>query len=388
MVTNLPLKAKLKWAKVVEAKDPKEKIQLMQEFLSLCPKHKGTEKLLSHVKRSISQLREKVEISENRRKGTRRGFFIEKSGAAQIVLLGPTKVGRSSLLNAVTNARPLVGENPYITQEPTPGMLPYQDIQFQIIEAPAIVSGAAEGKNGGNQTFDLARNVDGLIIMIDLSQDPVGQYQLISSELEKAQILKLSPEGEVKIKKRIYGVGIQFIWEGVLIECTVDQVVDLLKEYRIISALVIVRGKVTLDMVEDALYGSAIYKPTLILANKADLPNADGELIRLKEAVTDLEVLAISCMDPEGLGELLGKTAFRLLGVIRIYTKELGKEPSKIPFVTRDGATMEDLAKMIHSDFQKNFRYARIWGPNARFQGGRIGLSYKLRDGDIIEIHV
>lgn len=387
MVTNLPLKAKLKWAQVVAARDPEEKIQLMHEFLSLCPKHKGTEKLLSQVKRRISQLKEEVERSKSRRKGSRRGFLIEKSGAAQFILLGPTKVGRSSLLRAVTKARPFVGEHPYITQEPTPGMLHYQDIQFQVIEAPAIVPGAADGKGGGSQILGLARNADGLIIMIDLSQDPVGQYELVSSELERAQILRRRPEGEVEVEKRIYGAGIQFLWEGSLTNCTTNQVVDLLGEYRITSALVRVCGKVTLDMVEDALYGSAVYKPTLVLANKADLPGAEEAYRKLREAIPDFEVLAISCIEPEGLGDLLGGALFRLLGIVRIYTKELGKKPSKIPFVAREGVTVEDLAKMIHSDFLKNFKYARIWGPNAKFQGGRVGLSHVLRDGDIIEIH-
>jgi hypothetical protein len=245
VVTNLPLKAKLKWAQVVEAREPKEKIRLMQEFLSLCPKHKGTEKLLSQVKRRISQLKEELERSEIRRKGSRRGFFIEKSGAAQVVLLGPTKVGRSSLLGAVTKARPPIGEHPYITREPTPGMLPYQDIQFQIIEAPAIVPGAADGKGGGSQILGLARNADGLIIMVDLSQDAVDQYELVSSELEKGQILRQRPEGEAEVEKRIYGAGIQFIWEGFLVDCTANQVADLLREYRITSALVRVHGKVT-----------------------------------------------------------------------------------------------------------------------------------------------
>jgi len=388
VVTDLPIKAKLKWAQVAETRNPREKMRLMQEFVSLCPKHKGTEKLLSQVKRRIAQLKEEVEKSESRRKGARRSFFIEKSGAAQVVVLGPTKVGRSSLLNAITKARPLVGEHPYITQEPTPGMLLYQDIQFQMIEAPAIQSGAAEGRAGGSQILGLARNADGLIIMVDLSQNPVGQYELVSSELEKAQILRRRPEGEVEVEKRFYGSGIQFVWEGSLIDCTTNQVVDLLREYRIISALVRIRGNVTLDMVEDALYGSAVYKPTLVLANKADLPSAEEEFQRLREEVSNLEVLAVSCVEPEGLGDLLGGAIFRMLGIIRIYTKELGKEPSKTPFVAREGVTVEDLAKMIHSDFLKNFKYARIWGPNAKFQGGRVGLSHVLRDGDIIEIHV
>ena len=388
MVTNLPMRAKLKWSEVVAARDPKQKIRLMQEFLSLCPKHKGTEKLLSQVKRRISQLKEEVEKKERRRKGGRReGFFIEKSGAAQVVLLGPTNVGRSCLLRAITNAKPLVGAHPHTTQKPTPGMLLYQDIQFQIVEAPAIVPGAADGRAGGHQILGLARNADGLIVMVDLSKDPSGQYRFISAEFEKARILTQSPEGDVEVEKRTFGSGVQFIWEGSLVDSTTNQVIDLLQEYRITSALVRIRGKVTLDMIEDSLYGNPDYKPTLVLANKADLPGAEEGLRRLKEIISDLEVLPVSCTEPEGLSDLIGGALFRLLGIVRVYTKEVGKEPSKIPFVTREGETVGDLAKMIHSDFLKNFKYARIWGPSAKFPGARVGLSHVLRDSDIIEIH-
>ncbi len=248
MVTNLPMRAKLKWAEVVAARDPREKIRLMQEFLALCPKHKGTEKLRAQVKRRISQLREEVERAKKRRRGSRRGFFLEKSGAAQVILLGPTNVGRSSLLRVVTNAKPTVGDHPHTTRRPTPGMLPYQDIQFQLVEAPALVPGAAEGKGDGYQVLTLARNADGLIIMVDLSRDPVEQYRLVSSELEKARILIRRPRGEVEVLRRRTGSGIQFIWEGTLRDCTARQVVDLLREYRITSALVRVRGEVTLEI--------------------------------------------------------------------------------------------------------------------------------------------
>ncbi|MCD6263140.1 TGS domain-containing protein, partial [Candidatus Bathyarchaeota archaeon] len=84
---------------------------------------------------------------------------------------------------------------------------------------------------------------------------------------------------------------------------------------------------------------------------------------------------------------LLGEALFRLLGIIRVYTKEVGEAPSKVPLVLREGATVEDLAKMIHSDFLKNFKYARLWGPSAKFPGERVGLNRSLQDGDIVEIH-
>jgi len=203
MVTNLPPEAKKKWFEVTLTRNPQERIKLMQEFLSLVPKHKGTDKMVAHVRRQISQLREEIERKKRATKRRRApSYFIEKAGAAQVVILGPTNVGRSSLLRAVTNATPDVAPYPFSTRTPVPGMLSYEDIQFQLVEAPPIVEGASEGRADGFQILSQARNADGIIIMVDLTDDPVGQYRMVAEELEKSRILTVEPEGEVEIQRR------------------------------------------------------------------------------------------------------------------------------------------------------------------------------------------
>ena len=389
MVTNLPPQAKKKWFEVTLTRNPQERIRLMQEFLSLVPKHKGTEKMCAHVRRQISQLREEV---ERKRRAAKRGrapsYFPEKAGAAQVVVLGPTNVGRSSLLRAVTNATPQVAPYPFSTHSPVPGMLRYEDIQFQLVEAPPIVEGASEGRADGFQILSLARNADGIIIMVDLAEDPAGQYLMVAGELEKSRILTAEPEGEVEIQRRGHGSDIQFIWEGELEGCTADEVVGLLREYRIRSALVRISGRVTLNAVEDAVFGNAVHRPTLVVANKADVEGRPATLESLREAAELLEVVPISTLETQNLAETLGAKLFALLGITRGYTKEPGREPSRIPIVARRGLTVGDLAKTIHSDFYRRFKYARIWGPSAKFPGERVGLDRALADGDTIEIHV
>jgi ribosome-interacting GTPase 1 len=387
VVTNLPAEAKKKWFEVTLTRNPEERIRLMQEFLSLVPKHKGTDKMCAHVKRQISQLRQEV---EHRKRVAKRGrapsYFPEKAGAAQIAVLGPPNVGRSSLLRAVTNAAPLVASYPFSTRSPVPGMLPYQDIQFQLVEAPPLVKGASDGRADGFQILSLARNADGIIIMVDLSRDPTGQFLMVSDELENSRILTLEPMGEVEIQRRGHGSNIQFIWDGELEDCSADQVVQLLREYKIRSALVRIRGRVKIDAVEDALFGNAVYRPTLVVANKVDMGHAALE--GLAEASKPLEVFPLSALETPKLAYALGDKLFNLLGITRVYTKEPGREPSPIPIVARRGLTVADLAKEIHSDFYKRFKYAKIWGPSANFPGERVGSDRKLEDGDVIELHV
>ena len=389
MVTNLPAQAKKKWFEVTLTRNPEERSRLMQEFLSLVPKHKGTDKMCAHVKRQISQLREEIERKKRTTKtGRAPSYFPEKAGAAQVVVLGPTNVGRSSLLRAVTNATPQVAPYPFSTRSPVPGMLQYQDIQFQLVEAPPVVDGSSEGRAGGFQILSLARNADGIIVMVDLTEDPVDQYTMVAGELEKSRILTVEPEGEVEIQKRGHGRNIQFIWEGDLEGCTVDEVVGLLREYRIRSALIRIRGRVTLDAVEDAVFGNAVHRPTLVVANKADMGGSPTAPESLREVAEPLEVVPISALETPKLAETLGAKLFTLLGITRVYTKEPGKEPSRNPIVARRGLTVGELAKTVHSDFYRRFKYARIWGTSAKFPAERVGLDRELADGDVVEIHV
>jgi len=388
MVTNLPPEAKKKWFEVTLTRNPEERIRLMQEFLSLVPKHKGTDKMVAHIRRQISQLRDEVEKKKRARRGRAPSYFPEKTGAAQVVVLGPTNVGRSSMLRAVTNAMPEVASYPFSTKEPVPGMLPYEDIQFQLVEAPPIMEGSSEGRANGFQILSLTRNADGIIIMVDLAEDPSGLYRMVAEELENSRILTVEPEGEVEIQRRGHGSDIQFIWEGELAGCSAEDAVKLLNEYKIRSALVRVRGRVTLDLVEDAVFGNAVYRPTLVVANKADLAESSASLEELREAAKPLTVLSVSVKEAENLAEVLGSELFNLLGIARVYTKEPGQDHSKVPIVARRGLTVGDLSKTIHSDFYRRFRYARLWGPSANFPGERVGLDRELSDGDIVEIHV
>jgi ribosome-interacting GTPase 1 len=389
MPTNLTPEARKKWNEASLARRPHEKLQKLQEFLSLIPKHKGTSRLCAQVKRQIATLRREIEESRKRKVG--RGgsrFFIEKEGAAQLVILGPTKVGRSSLLASTTNAKVEVSDYPYTTQEPVPGMLQHEDLQFQLVEAPALVKGAADGEARGLQTLGLARNADGLILVVDLSQNPREQLSLILGELQKARILTQKPQARVEIERKHVGVGLRIVLFGRLIDCSMQDVEAVLKGYRIRDAMVKIHGKATLDDVEDAIFESTIYRPALVVANKTDRAEATKNLNELIAFTGNkYTVLAVSCKNPFGL-EKLGAELFRALDIMRIYTKEPAKkEPSPKPFILTKGSTAADLARLIHTDFYRSFSYARVWGKRLRFSPQKVGASFVLEDKDIVELH-
>jgi small GTP-binding protein len=390
MPTNLPPNAIKKWAEVEDTRNPREKLERMQEFLSLVPKHKGTAKLCSQIKKQMATMRKEMEEKKQRRAG--KGgpkFFIEKEGAAQMALLGLTNVGKSSLLSALTNAKIEVSSNPYTTREPVPSIMNYEDVQFQIVEAPALMEGSADGRAWGLQTLAVARNADGLVLMVDLSKNPVQQLSLVLSELEKARILVSKPKGRVDIERRYMGAGMRLILTGRLGHCTLKEVEELLRSYRITDAVVKISGEVTLDVVEDAIFESTAYRPAVVIANKIDVKGAEANLERLEKYVDKrIPVIAVSCEKRFGLDKL-GETLFKTLGIMRVYTKEpSARSFSKKPFTLKKGATLHDLAKSIHSDFERNFAFAKVWSKRLAFSPQKVGLGFVLEDGDVVEIHV
>jgi hypothetical protein len=391
MPTNLPPEAKDKWAEVEAAKRPEEKLQKMKEFLSTVPQHKGTLKLRGEIKKKMAIIRRDLE--EKKRKGTGKSsggpkLFVEKEGAAQLALLGMTNVGKSCLMRAVTKANVIVSATPYTTREPSPGIMDYADVQFQVVETPAVMEGSGDGRAWGPVTLGVARNADGVILMVDLSRDPVGQLELILAELEKSRVLVSRPSGRVDIDRRHAGTALRIILVGKLIDCSISDVENLLRSYRISDAIVKISGNVTLDDVEDAIFETTTYKPALVVGNKLDLPGSEANLRVLKKFINGkLPIVAMSCEHKIGVDEL-GRALFESLGVIRVYTKQPGShEPTGRPFVLKHGATVNDLAKNIHKEFVQNFLFAMVWAKRLPFSPKKVGLGFALEDGDIVEIH-
>jgi len=386
---NLTAHAKGLWNKAIQAKTIEEKVKALQEFLSAVPKHKGNERLRAQVKRKIAILR--LEAVEQKQRKAGKGsvdWFIQKEGAAQVVLIGQTNVGRSSLLSVLTNASPAIAGHRFTTTRPVPGIMNFEGLQIQLVEAPALVEGAADGGAWGVQTLRLAKNADGIIIVLDLSESPKSQLQMVLGELESARISTRKPESHIQVTRLKESSGVHVMVLGRLVGCDIEDVHKLLKEYDVNNATIRISGETRLNDVEDALLESTVvYKPTVIVANKLDLPWAKENLEDLRRAAADLPLIPASCTTGENLHQI-GRAVFESLGIIRVYTKEPNENMhSPEPFVIRAGSTIAELAKRIHTELHDNFRFARVWGSTAKYPGERVGLGHALGDKDVVEIH-
>jgi len=307
------------------AKSPLERIAALEEMLAVMPKHKGTDHLRADLRTKIAKMTQSLDKKTATQRAT---MLIEKVGAAQVALAGLPNTGKSRLVSALTKASPNVAPYPFTTQSATPGMMPYENIQIQLVDTPPL-SDQMEW-----WLPHLFRRADSLLVIIDLSTDPLPQMEDTVKYLESAKIFP-SPENAAEVPSFL-----------------------------------------------------AKKKKVLIAGNKSDLDNGGNHFRSLEGAYgSRFPVFAVSALSGEGL-EGLKERIFQALEIIRVYTKAPGNRPDQIdPVILEKGSTLEDAAASVHKDFARKLKYARLWG-SGKHEGIMAGKDHVLQDGDIIELHI
>jgi small GTP-binding protein len=181
MPANLPPQFFELQKKLNRTKEVQEKIEILQEMLAICPKHKGTERVQEEIKKKIAKLK-KTQPKKLKREEI---YFVKKEGAGQILVLGFPNSGKTSLINLLCNTNFKVADYPFTTQLPTPGMLKYENVLIQIVDTPPITKDFKPGwlKN-------LARQADSILVLINLESDPENQLKEIEEILNEWKIEK------------------------------------------------------------------------------------------------------------------------------------------------------------------------------------------------------
>lgn len=275
MPTNLPPTYYSAESEYFNANTNTERLVALRKMLSLTPKHKGAQKLVSEIKIKISKLKQKI-AKEKKLKKKASGLTIKKEGCAQVILVGMENSGKSYIINKHTNAKTISTKIPFETIKPVVGMAEYEKAKIQLVEVPSIRKGYP-GKFLG-----VINNGDLIVLLLDPKRGVEFQKKFIMSELKEP-------------KKKII-----------------------------------------------------------------EIFNNDNNFLK-------------KIWDP--------------LDLIKIFTKTPGKKPEENPVTLKKGGTIEKLAKEIHKDFFKKFKFARVWG-GSKFPGQKAGLNYKLKDNDIVEFHL
>ena len=392
MPVNLSPEAIAARQRYMQAGSLEEQIKTLREYISAIPKHKGTENLLYNLKKRLSKLQfEQDKKLEQVKKGRGAGvtpFSIKKEGAGQIAIVGVTNSGKSSLIKILTNVDTEIAGYPFTTQLPVVGMMPYEDLLIQLIELPAIFEHMNVKGGNGRQILSAIRNADAIILIVDISIDPLPQMNLILSELESANIRLNMRKLPVIITKTGSG-GIVVIFQGKRIDSKRKDIVDLLLDRKIHNAIVKISDNCSSYDIIDALNYNIANINAIIVANKGDLDGSKENFRTLaKHYSKQFQILPISVS--KNLGILnLKQEIFKHLDVLRVYSKEPGKGVSPKPIVLPKGAIVQDVAKHLHNRFLKNFKYAKITRQPTKSQVTKkqVGINYELQDRDIIQFY-
>jgi ribosome-interacting GTPase 1 len=326
---NLPPPYKNAEARFRDAVTVEDKIAALQEMMAICPKHKGTDHLRADLRKRLSKLRQ--EQQQSKRKG-RSGpsFHVPKEEAPQVVLIGTPNVGKSRIVAATTNATPEVANYPFTTRLPQPAMMPYQDINIQLIDIPPLSPDHID-----NWVPEIIRNADAGLVVVDLAADDCVDAFVFLREALTEKGIRLSAvndPGEEEAPRNV--------------------------------------------------------KQVLVVANKLDSPKAEDNLELLREVIDgEFKIFPVCAELGKGLPELKD-ALFKMLDVIRIYSKVPGKDADmKKPFIVPRGSNVMDVARKIHREFAENLKSARVWG-SGKFDGQIVDVEHIVEDGDILEIHV
>ena len=327
MPTNLPPQYYVAEKVYRAARSTAEKVAALQQMLSATPKHKGTDHLRADLRAKVSQGLEELE-QPPQRGSQAQPYAIRKEGAGQAVLIGLPNAGKSQLVATLTGASAKVAAYPYTTRIPLPGMLPYENVNLQLVDTPAINDPEVKG-----QLFGLLRITDLLLIVVDLSGDPLSEADQIVGELEESGY-------------RLLGLGEEQDPENPLVQ-----------------------------------------KPVMLVGTKADLEGA-GEAYEMLQELYGQQYPMVSVSADTGLGlAALGEAIYAALGKVRVYLKARGSESDRSdPLVLDRGSMVEDAAISLHKDWERKLKYALLWG-SGKFDGQRVGRDYALSDGDVIELH-
>jgi ribosome-interacting GTPase 1 len=317
-------------AEYKRAQTAEERLECLKKMWSLLPKHKASEKLQAELKTKLSAVREEVEQEKKSPKKGGVSHKIPRQGAGQVLLVGGPNAGKSRILTRLTRATSEVAPYPFTTREPHAGMMDWEDVRVQLIDTPPITADFLEG-----YLSSMVRSADGCVLVVDLGDDdgPFAAEAVLEHLARVKTVLAVQPPAEHSDP-------------------------------------------------------SIHHTKTLLAANKSALPGAEDRLAIVREMFA--ERFPIHVLDAEsgpGLEEL--RTAiYRMLNVIRVYGKRPGKPADRsAPFTVPAGATVMQLAEVVHRDFADKLKSARIWGTGV-FDGQTVTRDHVLHDKDVVELHV
>jgi ribosome-interacting GTPase 1 len=361
-----------------------DEIQELEEEIASTPYNKSTEAHIGRLKSKLAEKKEKLEQQSG--SGGGGGYGVEKHGDATVALVGFPSVGKSTLLNALTNAESETGAYEFTTLDVYPGMLKHKGANIQILDVPGLIEGAAGGRGGGQEVLSVVRTADLIVFMVSVFD--IDQYDRLSEELYQNKIRLDEEPPRVNIRKK--GKDGLSINKAADLELEEETIKGVLREHSYVNADVTIGESVDIDRLVDGVMDNRVYLPSIVVVNKADLiepdylPTVESELE--ERDIDPDDAIFISAEKEKGL-DVLVERIWEELGLIRIYMDKPGRGVDREePLILRRGATVDDACEKLGGSFDDRFRFARVTGPSAKHDEQQVGRDHELADEDVLRI--
>lgn len=358
-----------------------DRIKEFEDEIKNTKYNKASQGHIGLIKAKIAMLKEK-QVKRSAGKGKQEGFQVRKTGDATVIMVGYPSVGKSTILNKITNAQSKVAAYAFTTLTVIPGLLRFKGADIQVLDVPGILAGAAAGTGRGKEVLASAMNADLVMFIVDATQPE--NLGTLKNEVYDANLRINQKKPFIVIEQKMRG-GITVSSLAKLTKTDEETIAKVAREMKFMNASILIRDDISIDQFIDVVEGNKRYLPGIVVVNKADLLD-ESELQRLKEKLHP--DICISAELGQGMEELKA-LIFQRLKFLRAYCKEAGKKADMSePLILMEGATLQTMCEKLHRDFVKNFKFARIWG-SSKFPGQEIRkLTYELKDGDVAELHM
>ena len=358
-----------------------EKIKKIEDDIHRTQINKKTEHHVGLLKAKLAKLRREQEEQQSRGGGSSVGYDVKKTGDATVVLVGLPSVGKSTLLNRLTNAKSKVAAYQFTTLTVVPGLMDYRGARIQVLDLPGIIEGASSGKGLGKRVLSVARNADLILFIIDVFQPEA--VNVLRRELRGIGIRTDEEPPNVVIEKTSSG-GITVSLQTKLTKMSEDLVKEILRVYDMNSARAVIREDITDEQLVDVLLGNRVYIPSLTVMNKVDLVNA-GFINEITEKIP-YKFIPVSAESNVNIAALK-EEIYKRLDFIRVYMKPRGQDADmKEPLIVKNGSNVLDICNKLHRRMKEDLRYAQIWGRSVKFGGQKVGITHRLMDEDVITL--
>lgn len=339
--------------------------------------NKATNKHVGALRAKIAKV--KHEIIESGKRAAGSGFFVRKSGDATVALMGFPNVGKSSLLNAISNAKSKTSNYAFTTLTVIPGMMLYNDAHIQIFDLPGIIENAHKGLGGGRTVISAMKSTDLIVFVIDVRYP--DQLGILLNELRALNVFVNKKKPSVYIRQSAS-------YPKVVVEINKSKISSrdietICNGFGIYQAHVKIESDLGEDELISLVAGRSFYMNAIVLLNKIDLNPKYADVARYINSKYGTKIISISATNMTNLEEVRA-AIYRNLSIMTVYLKPKAPHEPITPMILHSNSTVRDAASKIHTEIAESIKVAYVTGPSVKFSNQKVGADHILQGGDTI----